>query len=202
VRTLVFTSAVPGEGKTTNAVNLALTLAQRGVKVVIVDADLRRGVIHHVFDVKQAPGLADVLNGRVALSDALHRVKVEEGGILQFITSGAPPRNPVAMLESPAMRRLITDLQSEFEVVILDAPPVNILTDAAILGVHADGVVVVVRAGETQTGALEYAMQQLQLVRARVIGVVLNDVDFKRDAAYDSNYRYYRYAATDGRTRA
>ena len=192
LRTLVFTSALPGDGKTTNAVNLAFTLAQRSVSVVLVDADVRRGVVHHLFGVKREPGLTDVLLGRAQLSDAMHAVKVEEGGHLHFLTCGRFPQNPIALLESTAMVDLLRRLGDQYEAVILDAPPVNMLTDAAVLGANADGVLIVARAGVTQSGALEYAMQQLQLVRAQVLGVVLNDIDFERDAAYDSSYRYYQ----------
>jgi capsular exopolysaccharide synthesis family protein len=193
LRTLVFTSALPGDGKTTNATNLAFTLAQRSVKVVLVDADVRRGVLHHLFDVKREPGLTDVLAGRVQLDDALQEVRVKEGGTLHFLTSGRVPANPIALLESPAMGDLLARLANHFDAVILDAPPINMLTDAAVLSAKADGVIIVVRAGVTQSDALEYAMQQLQLVRARVLGVVLNDIDFERDAAYDGAYRYYQY---------
>jgi capsular exopolysaccharide synthesis family protein len=195
LRTLVFTSALPGDGKTTNAVNLAFTLAQRSVGVILIDADVRRGVVHQLFGVKREPGLTDVLTGRATLSDAMHVVKVEEGGQLHFLTCGKFPQNPIALLESPAMTDLLRQLREQFEAVILDAPPVNMLTDAAVLGANADGVLIVARAGVTQSGALEYAMQQLNLVRAPVLGVVLNDIDFERDAAYDSSYRYYQYQA-------
>ncbi len=133
LKTVVFTSALPGEGKTTNAANLALTLAQRGVKVVIVDADVRRGMVHQLFGVKQEPGLSDVLSGTFRLAEALHVVRIEEGGSLHFLTSGRLSGNPIAMLESTAMRQLIAQLEDEFETVILDAPPVNMLTDAAVL---------------------------------------------------------------------
>jgi capsular exopolysaccharide synthesis family protein len=193
LQTFVFTSALPGDGKTTNAVNLAFTLAQRGVRVILVDADLRRGLVHQLFEVARTPGVTDVLAGRVSLAEATHVVDVEDGGSLHFLTTGRVPFNPIATLESEAMTSLIARLRETFEVVIIDAPPINILTDAAVLGANADGVVIVARAGVTQSGALEYSMQQLSLVRARVLGVVLNDIDFRRDSSYDSTYRYYKY---------
>jgi capsular exopolysaccharide synthesis family protein len=198
-RTIVFTSALPRDGKTTNAVNLAFTLAQRGLRVVLVDADLRRGAIQRLFDVPRTPGLSDVLNGTISLPEALHVVEVEEGGLLHFLTAGKSVPNPIGTLESESMSALLGRLSEEFEAVILDTPPVNLLTDAAVLGAKADGVIIVVRASVTATVALEYAMQQLQLARATVLGVVLNDIDFTRDAAYDAVYRYYRYASYEGR---
>lgn len=199
LRTLVFTSALPGDGKTTNATNLALTLAQRSVNVILVDADMRRGILHQLLDVRREPGLTDVLAGRCFLDDALHEVRVKEGGSLHFLTCGRVPLNPIALLESPAMGELLLRLRNHFDAIIIDAPPVNMLTDAAVLGANADGVIVVARAGVTQSGALEYAMQQLHLVKARVLGVVLNDIDFKREAAYDAAYRYYQYGSYTAR---
>lgn len=97
------------------------------------------------------------------------------------------------MLASAELRQLLENLRGKYETIILDSPPVNMMTDAAILGMAADGVVIVARAGVTHSAALGYAMEQLTHVRARVLGVVLNDIDFRRDVTYDPAFRYYDY---------
>lgn len=191
VRAVVFTSAQPGEGKTTSVVNLALSLTHRGTKVLLIDADLRRGTVHSVFDVPREPGLSEVVRGVTPFEYACRQVQVDEGGTLHFLTSGTLPANPSAMLASAELRQLLEQLRGEYDTIILDSPPVNMMTDAALLGASVDGVVIVARAGITHSAALGYAMEQLSHVRARVLGVVLNDIDFRRDVTYDAAYRYY-----------
>jgi capsular exopolysaccharide synthesis family protein len=195
---VVFTSAQPEEGKTTSAVNLALSLTHRGTKVLLVDADLRRGTVHSVFGVAREPGLADVVRAVIPFEDACRQVSVDQGGTLHFLTTGTLPANPSGMLASRELKELLEYLREMYETIIIDSPPVNMMTDAALLGDSADGVVIVARAGMTHSAALGYAMEQLSRVRAPVLGVVLNDIDFRRDASYDAAYRYYdhgQYAA-------
>jgi capsular exopolysaccharide synthesis family protein len=195
---VVFTSAQPEEGKTTSAVNLALSLTHRGTKVLLVDADLRRGTVHSVFGVAREPGLADVVRAVIPFEDACRQVSVDQGGTLHFLTTGTLPANPSGMLASRELKELLEYLRERYETIIIDSPPVNMMTDAALLGDSADGVVIVARAGMTHSAALGYAMEQLSRVRAPVLGVVLNDIDFRRDASYDAAYRYYdhgQYAA-------
>ena len=193
VKTVVFTSPLPGEGKTTTAVNFALTVTQRGIRVLLVDADVRRGVVHTLLGMTQTPGLTEVLAGTATLEQARRPVMVGERLTLHVLPTGRLPVSPLGMLESPEMRDFLTRVREEYDLVILDAPPVNILTDAAILGANADAVLVVVRAGVTDTPALAYAVEQLNHVGAPVVGVVLNDIDFKKDIRYDAAYRYYDY---------
>ena len=193
VQAVVFTSAQPGEGKSTTVVNLALSLTHRGYKVLLIDSDLRRGTVHSVFDMPREPGLSEVVRGVVPFDHACRQVQVDQGGILHYLTSGSLPLNPSAMLASAELRQLLEELRGKYDTIILDSPPVNMMTDAAILAAAADGVVIVARAGMTHSVALGYAMEQLTHVRARVLGVVLNDIDFRRDATYDAAYRYYDY---------
>jgi capsular exopolysaccharide synthesis family protein len=193
VQAVVFTSAQPGEGKTTSVVNLALSLTHRGTKVLLIDADLRRGTVHSVFEVGREPGLADVVRGAVPFEQARREIRVDDGGTLHYLTSGRLPGNPSAMLASRELRDLLLGLRSEYDTIILDSPPVNMMTDAALLAAATDGVVIVARAGVTHSAALSYAMEQLSHVRALVLGVVLNDIDFRRDVSYDAAYRYYDY---------
>ncbi len=192
-RVVAFTSALPGEGKTTNAMNLALALAHRGSKVLLVDADLRRGLIHLAFEAAREPGLTDVLWGKVPFEHALRKVDVGEHANLDYLTTGTIPPNPTSLVESAAMGRLIERWREEYDGVVIDTPPVNVITDAALLGAQADGVVLVARAGVTHGAALSFALEQLRRVQAQVLGVVLSDIDFARDMAYDPTYRYHRY---------
>jgi polysaccharide biosynthesis transport protein len=190
LKTIVFTSPLSGDGKTTSATNLAVTLVQRGHTVLLVDADMRRGVINRVFGSNREPGLSDILQGTTSLEAALRRVDLGRAGSLHYLTTGALPHNPASLIDSPAMRTLMDRLKQHYDTIILDSPPINVVTDAALLGSHADGVVVVVRSGVTAVQALMFAMEQLRHVRAPVLGAVLNDIDFHRDAAYDGAYRF------------
>lgn len=195
-RVLVFTSALPGDGKSTSASNLAITLAQQGQRCLLVDADMRRGVLHEVFDELRAPGLSDVLLGEVELEEAVRRVDLGESGTLEFLPSGTLPPNPAELVGSDRTRRLLDRFQEIYATVILDAPPLNLVTDAALLGAYADGVVVVARSGVTDRGAVSYALEQLGAVRASVLGAVLNDIDVRKDRYYGSfgMASYERYA--------
>ena len=188
---MAITSPLPGEGKTTVAVNLALTLAQRGSRVLLVDGDLRRGTIAAVFGIEQEPGLSDVLLEAVQFGKAKHSVQVSETGWLHVISCGRPFGNPAQLLGATQAHALFEFLRAEYDSVIVDTPPANVVADAAVIGAHSDAVIVVARAGVTQLQALAFAMDQLEHVRAPVVGAVLNDIDFRRDAAYDEAYGYY-----------
>jgi tyrosine-protein kinase Etk/Wzc len=195
IKILALTSALPGEGKTTTAVNLALTLCQRGLSVCLIDADLRRPQLNEIFHIAREPGLSDVLRGLQTLEGSYRQVYIDESHQLTVLTAGSHVGGAPALIGSPRMRTLLTELRERFDLIILDTPPLNILTDAALLGVNADGVIIVVRTGSTDAAALAYAMEQLNHVRAPALGIVLNDVDLKRFGAYDRAYRYYAYSA-------
>ncbi|MEX0892405.1 MAG: polysaccharide biosynthesis tyrosine autokinase [Gemmatimonadota bacterium] len=193
-RTVVFTSPAPGEGKSTTSANLAITLAQQGVSCVLVDADLRRGVLHEVFGQAREPGLSQLLLEDGALEETIRRVPLDDGRALDFIPTGTLPPNPAELLGSERMERLLARLIERYEAVFLDAPPMNVVTDAAILGTRADGVVVVARAGVTDLDAMRFTMEQLAAVRAPVLGAVLNGVGTREGRLYGSYanaaYRY------------
>jgi tyrosine-protein kinase Etk/Wzc len=183
-KVLVFTSALPGEGKSTSACNLAITLAQQGLRVALIDADLRRGSLHESFaGVSEEPGLSNVLLGSIPVAQALHPVEVE-GAQLLFMPTGTAPPNPAELLASPRVPQLLDELKPALDAIVIGTPPLNIVTDAAILGSRVDGVVVVVRAGVTERDAYRYALEQLSAVHARVLGCVLNDVDGTGDGYY------------------
>jgi capsular exopolysaccharide synthesis family protein len=191
VKVVVFTSPMPGEGKTTTTVNLALALAQRGVRTLLIDADIRRGAVHRIFGQSRSPGLTDVLQGQRQTGEVLREVQVGENCPLYYMPVGHPVPSPTGLVESEAMRSLLASAREQYDTVIIDSSPVNIVTDAALLGRMADGVLVVARAGVTDTDALEHALEQLRHVQAPVLGVVLNDIDFERYGPYDRAYKYY-----------
>jgi capsular exopolysaccharide synthesis family protein len=201
VRVLVLTSALSGDGKTTTAVNLAVTLTQRGQRVLLIDADLRKGRAHAAFDAAREPGLSELLQGVKPWEQVRRTVGVGDGRTLHYVASGKPPQSPSGMLESPAFRAMLERLRADYDRIIIDAPPVTVVTDATLLSALADGVLLVARAGATDAQALEHAMEHLRQVRAPVLGVVLNDIDFSREARYDRAYRFYNsteYLRTTG----
>jgi len=198
---LVFTSPGPAEGKSTSAANLAITLAQQGTKAILLDCDLRRGIVHRVFGVDKLPGLTNVALGQAKVADAIRSVELSDGRRLDFLTTGTLPPNPSELLGSSKMAEIMNELRTRYELVLVDSPPLNVVTDAAILGTISDGVILIARAGVTERGALKFARDQLRAVQAPLSGVVLNDVDYKgRDRYYGSgaNYQYYyRYSKQD-----
>lgn len=196
-KVLVFSSALPGDGKSTTCANLAITLAQQGMRVLLVDADMRKGVLNEVLGEFRAPGLSDVLVGEVELTEAVRSIDLGESGRLEFLPSGSLPPNPAELIGSERAHRLVEGLSELYDMVLLDAPPLNLVTDAALLGSYADGVVVVARSGVTERGAVSYAVEQLGAVRAPVLGTVLNDIDVRKDRYYGSYgmASYEQYAA-------
>jgi polysaccharide biosynthesis transport protein len=202
VRTLVVTSTTPGEGKTTTAANLAVTYAQQGVKVILVDCDLRKPQLHSVFEMSREPGLTQLVLGQSHIGEVVRETAVEN---LLVLPAGAIPPNPTELLGGARMRRTIADLANRCEMVILDTSPMSAGSDAAILGAACDGVVMVVRAGATDRESARQAMEQLGTVGARVLGGVFNDPDAellkygKYGGAYGAYGGYYgvEYAAEE-----
>ena len=186
-RVYVVSSSVPQEGKTTTSINLALTLAQAGQRVALVDADLRRPQIASSLDLDGAVGLTTVLVGKVHLVDALQD---HPASGLTVLTSGSTPPNPAELLQSHAMGELLYDLRQKYEIVIIDAPPLLPVTDAALLGSQADGVLLVVRHGKTTRDQLGVTAERLTSVGARTVGVVLNMVPARRLQGYGYGYGY------------
>lgn len=199
-RSLVISSAGPGEGKTTVASNLALIASHTGKSVILVDADLRKPRVHEVFRVSDEPGLTDVLSGRLGVDDVLQPL---DGERLTLMTSGPKPTSPSELLGSAAMVELIQELERRYDLVIIDSPPVLPVTDALILGVNTGGVVVVTRIGSTKRNALRRTVEAVQRVNARVLGVVGNaavEMEEKRygyGAGYGYGYLHSRQATGD-----
>jgi capsular exopolysaccharide synthesis family protein len=196
-KVIVVTSPLAQDGKTTSALNLAFALLERGRRVLIMDADLRRGTIGLRLGAAASPGLTELLGGRASVEQAVRQLRIEGLGVLAYMTSGALTEEPARMLASDRMRALCCQLREQYDVILLDSPPLNVVADAAVLGSLADGVLVVARAGVTAPEALAFTVEQLRNVRAPLLGAVLNDVDFRRDAAYDRSYRYYGHEYSD-----
>lgn len=181
LRSFVVTSSVPKEGKSTTACNLAITLAQAGVRVCLMEGDLRRPRIADYLGIEGAVGVTDVLIGRVPLGDAL---QPWGDGSLEVLPSGPLPPNPSELLASHGMTELLKALEDRFDLVIVDAPPLLPVTDGAILASITDGAVLVARARSTRRDQLAQATQALDAVNATVLGAVLNMVPATGPDAY------------------
>jgi tyrosine-protein kinase Etk/Wzc len=200
LKTLVVTSAAPGEGKTLTAANLAVTLAYDGLRALLVDCDIRRPRVHGLFRLPRSPGLMELLTSTrhpsgeaVAPADVIRTTSITG---LSVLTCGALPSNAANLLSSTRMRILLQELQSQFDIIVLDTPPVLATADAGIVASLTDGVLLVVRAGATDRNAAQRACQQLANVGARVVGTVLNDPG--GEVAKEGDYYYpYDYAAEE-----
>ena len=188
IRVLMVASALPDEGKTLTSTNLALTLSESyRRRVLLIDADLRRPSLHEVFQVPNVAGLSDGLN---AASD--HKLSlIQVTPLFSLLTAGKPEPDPVGALTSGRMRHILAEAAATFDWVIVDTPPVGLLTDANLLAAMVDVALVVVRAGVTPYGAVQRAVETIG--RDRVLGVVLNGVDestMAREYAYGYGYDY------------
>jgi len=190
LKIVVFTSPLPGEGKTLSVINFALTLAARGLRTLLIDGDLRCGLVNVVFGCPRKPGFAELLQGTARFEDGARRTPVGEKGELVILPAGDLLPTPGRGLEIERAREVLEALTPRYDLVLIDTPPVNVLADAALLGSVADAVVLVVRAGYTEAEALRYALDQLTAARAPVAGTLLNDVDLRRQSAGDGSYRY------------
>jgi capsular exopolysaccharide synthesis family protein len=186
LRMVVVTSASPGEGKTTTASNLAVSFAQQGMRVLLVDCDLRRSRLHRMFQLKREPGFSDLVHGYAEEDEVTHPTSVTG---LYVICSGKLPPNPAEMLGSEEARKKFGSLMEGYDLVVVDTPPLLAASDAAILATIANGVIVVLRAGSTENAAAQQSVQQLNAVGARIVGAVLNDPD-TQVPKYGAYYKY------------
>jgi succinoglycan biosynthesis transport protein ExoP len=184
LQTLLVTSAEPKEGKSTIVANLAFAIAQSGRKVIVVDGDLRRPILHKIFDLSNEIGLSSILRQEVTLDEAAQDSKIPG---VQVLTSGPLPPDPAELLGSPQMSALIEQLTQQFDMILLDTPAFPAVADVAVLAPSVDGVVLVVGRAQARGEAVRAARQQLTNVKARLVGVVVNR------AKQDSSHRYYKY---------
>ncbi|TLM81683.1 polysaccharide biosynthesis tyrosine autokinase [Pseudarthrobacter sp. NamE5] len=185
---IMVTSSLPGEGKSTTAANLAITLAKSGQSVALVDADLRRPMIAEYLGLEGSAGLTTALIGSAEIGDLLQIWGEDQ---LYVLSSGKVPPNPSELLGSDAMSQVIRELESMFDAVIIDAPPLLPVTDAAVLSQHLGGVVLVVGSQTVKQGDVEKSLQTLDLVEAKVLGVVMNMLPSKGPDAYAYGYQSY-----------
>ncbi len=179
-KVIVVTSSEPGEGKSTTAGNLALSIAQGDKKVALIDCDLRKPSLHKKFGLSNTTGLSDVIVGKENISIVGHRYNNN----LTVLTSGKIPPNPSEMLGSKSMKALIEALKKVFDYVILDTPPVQAVTDAQILSTRADGTLLVIRAEKTKKDSVINSVNLLKKVNANIIGTILNGIDAKNGSYY------------------
>ncbi|MFJ3958962.1 polysaccharide biosynthesis tyrosine autokinase [Arthrobacter sp. NPDC090010] len=189
-RIIVVSSALPGEGKTTVIANLAQTIAASGQRVVVVDGDLRRPTVAKTFGLLTTIGLTDVLIGRAKLNEVLQ--SWGETDNLYVLGAGSVPPNPSELLGSNVMHKMLEDL-AQHAIVLIDAPPLLPVTDAAILTARTDGALVVARAGKSTYDELKRALHNLEKVKGRPLGIIINGVPRKSSGGDGYGYQYYTY---------
>lgn len=186
IQTIMIASALSGEGKTTTIGNLAVTYAQEGKKVLLMDTDLRKPAVHRMFNVPNHVGLTSVLSSQYKVTEVLRETDVEG---LHVLSSGPIPPNPSEMLGSRKMTALLESLKEEYDVILFDTPPVLAVTDALIISSLCDGVLLVVSSGKVKKDLVKKAKAHLEHVNARILGAVLNNVQVpkNRNADYVEN---------------
>ena len=189
IKTLLVTSAGPFEGKSLTVSNLGVAFAQSGLKVLIIDCDMRKPKQNKHFEVNNDQGLSKILIGELSLNDGLHDVGIEG---LKLIPTGPTPPNPAELLGSQKMKDFMTELKGMFDIILVDTPPVVAVTDAALMAANVDGVLLVVASGEAKIEMTQKAKELLLNVNARIIGTVLNMVDVDGE-----EYYYYYYYGGD-----
>jgi len=186
LKTIVVTSPGPQEGKSTTVANLAITIAQMGTKTLLVDTDLRRPVLHSIFNLSRSKGISNFLVGKTGLEEIIFETDIDN---LYVMPCGTLPPNPSELLGSKAMKRCITELKEQFDIILFDSPPIMAVTDAAVLSSDVDGVILVVKAGQTDRNAMLRSYEILRNIPNQILGALLNVVNV--EGVYGSYYYYY-----------
>ena len=187
-QSILVTSSQPSEGKTTTAVNTAISLAQTGAKVLVIDADMRRPRLHSVFGVSNAEGLSTILSSDMKAEEILKIIQYENDAKLHLLPSGPIPPNPAELIGSEQMANLLKSMQEHFTHVVVDSPPIASFTDGVLVASMVDGVILVVHSGKSSRQVVRRSRQLLQDINAKVFGVVLNNVNLRSQ----DNYYYYQ----------
>jgi capsular exopolysaccharide synthesis family protein len=190
-RTVVVTSATPGEGKTTSAANFAWVAAEGGARVCLIDSDLRRPTLHRLFGLENRRGLTTALVEDLPFAEVAQPSAVDN---LAVVTSGPLAPNPAKLVGSQRMRELLEKSAPTFDLIVCDSPPVMSVADGLALSAHCDGVILVVRVGRITHEVLRRTTEQIEGVGGSILGVVLNSVNLRRDGRYYRYYKYYRAA--------
>jgi len=193
LKKLLITSSIRGEGKTTTSVNLGIILAQTGKKILIVDTDLRRPRIHKAFSTGRDVGLTNLLMGESTLEDVVIPTDVHN---LDILPSGPLPPNPAELVATERMKFLVDYMESKYDMIIFDSPPLVAVTDAALLAGNVDGILLVVEAGALPRELLRQGLERLASVKANILGCILNNVNLQKGSQYYYYYRYYHYDYT------
>lgn len=195
IKTIVITSSGPAEGKTTTSCNLAIATAQAGKRTILLDCDMRNAKIHKVFEVSNQLGLSNLLIGETNFYEVVHKTDIEN---LYVLPSGTRPPNPAELLSSEKMKKFLESLKETYDYIIIDTPPIIMVTDAQILSQYSDGCLLLVASAEADKNAALRAKELLEKVNAKILGVVLNKLDTKRKGYYGYYYNYY-YGGTNGK---
>lgn len=196
LKKIVITSSSPMEGKTTTAVNLAATFAQAGSKVLLIDSDLRKPKVQDYFELRNRRGLTNLIASH---DDYKEYVISSDIPNLYILTCGTIPPNPSEVLASNSMKLFLNKVSEEYDIILLDAPPVGTVTDAAIISTYVDGTILVANSGHVEISDIKRAKELLQQVSANVIGVVLNKLN-KNSGKHDYSYQYY-YGRNEKKTK-
>ena len=193
-RSIVVTSAVPGEGKTTSVANFGIVSAQAGTRVCMIDSDLRRPSLHRLFGIDNARGLTTALVEGVPFAEVAQPSRIPN---LSLLTSGPLPPNPAELVGSHRMRDSLQAATESFDLILCDSPPVMAVGDATALAALCDGVVLVIQVGRTAHDILRRVVDQIEAVKGRILGVLLNRADGRMDTYYRAYETYQNYADVD-----
>ena len=190
-RKVCITSGMPGEGKSITTLNVAISFAESGQRVLLIDADLRRPTIARLLLENGSVGLSNILAGMCKVEDAIHANCYPN---LDVICSGSVPPNPSELLSSPRMDKLIETMSAKYDYIFIDTPPVNVVTDACVIAARMDGTLIVARRNHSDRESVSRCVNQMKIAGGKILGFVLNGANLERRTKYSKNrYKAYRY---------